>query len=323
MVMTIEARNVNAAFYTALLRMRISGERKDSRNGDVIKYPSPVVTTYRVPEERILWDPVRDVNSVFHLFESLWMLAGQDKVDPLLPFNARMREFAEEDGTIHGAYGERWIWAFGYNQIRAACHKLQQNPNDRRVVIQMWDATTDNFGSFKDVPCNTHIYFNTDVAGNLDMTVCCRSNDLVWGAYGANAVHMSILHELVARGAGLPIGKYNQFSNDFHIYPGMPNFEGIWKLYEGYQDEYRWSDSAEVIPLLSHNETVDDFCEDAIRIVLGLPAKYTSFCMDIAAPLIEAYRVRRDGGSWRTMLKDVKDCDWKLSFQQWAERREK
>ena len=32
----------------------------------------------------------------------------------------------------------------------------------------------------------------------LCMTVCNRSNDMLWGAYGANVVHMSMLQEFVA-----------------------------------------------------------------------------------------------------------------------------
>jgi hypothetical protein len=41
---------------------------------------------------------------------------------------------------------------------------------------------------------------------------------MIWGAYGANAVHFSMLLEFVARGLGLKVGSYTQFSNDLHIY---------------------------------------------------------------------------------------------------------
>ena len=37
----------------------------------------------------------------------------------------------------------------------------------------------------KDVPCNTHAYFAINAEGSLDLTVCNRSNDLVWGCLGA------------------------------------------------------------------------------------------------------------------------------------------
>jgi hypothetical protein len=50
------------------------------------------------------------------------------------------------------------------------------------------------------------------------MTVACRSNDIVWGCYGANAVHMSMLQEFIACATGLAMGTYYQISNDWHIY---------------------------------------------------------------------------------------------------------
>lgn len=50
------------------------------------------------------------------------------------------------------------------------------------------------------------------------MTVANRSNDIIWGCYGANAVHMSMLQEFVANALGIPVGLYNQVSNDWHIY---------------------------------------------------------------------------------------------------------
>ena len=67
------------------------------------------------------------------------------------------------------------------------------------------------------MPCNVCVMFMVN-HGNLDMTVMNRSNDLIWGCLGANYVHFSMLHEYVSRCAGLPQGKYNQISNNLHVY---------------------------------------------------------------------------------------------------------
>jgi hypothetical protein len=48
--------------------------------------------------------------------------------------------------------------------------------------------------------------------------VCCRSNDIIWGAYGSNAVHFSVLQEYVAARTGFGVGTYHQFSNNYHAY---------------------------------------------------------------------------------------------------------
>jgi thymidylate synthase len=54
--------------------------------------------------------------------------------------------------------------------------------------------------------------------GYLDMTVFNRSNDLIWGMLGANAVHFSFLLEYVAARLGLAVGKYHQVTANLHAY---------------------------------------------------------------------------------------------------------
>ena len=66
-------------------------------------------------------------------------------------------------------------------------------------------------------PCNTQIYFWSR-NGKLNMTVANRSNDMIWGAYGANAVHMSFLQEYVASMCGVKCGIYTQFTHNLHAY---------------------------------------------------------------------------------------------------------
>lgn len=50
------------------------------------------------------------------------------------------------------------------------------------------------------------------------MTVFCRSNDIIWGCYGANAVHFSMLQEYLATYIGCPVGIYQQVSVNWHAY---------------------------------------------------------------------------------------------------------
>ena len=50
------------------------------------------------------------------------------------------------------------------------------------------------------------------------MSIVNRSNDMIWGAYGANAVHMSMLLEYMAAMTGFQVGIYYQISNNLHAY---------------------------------------------------------------------------------------------------------
>lgn len=219
----IRARNVQEAYRVGLGYLRKHGQIDQSRNGPVYVAPGPVMTEYARPLERVIVDSRRDANPFFHLMESIWMLAGRNDVASLLPFNGRMELYSDDTVTFHGAYGYRWRNWFGYDQVCHVIYALRQDYATRRAVIQMWDGKEDGRGSGKDYPCNTALYFRTrDMPGTgrryLDMTISNRSNDVIWGAYGANAVHMSVLHEFIAAQAGMEMGIMYQLSNNFHAY---------------------------------------------------------------------------------------------------------
>jgi thymidylate synthase len=161
----------------------------------------------------------REANPYFHLYEALWMLAGCQNVSQLTYFNKRMAEFSDDGKTLPASYGWRWRNYFEVDQIEATIQNIIKNPNDRRLVIGMFDPRHDVLTQreTKDVPCNISIKFRV-MADRLDMIVFNRSNDIIWGAYGANAVHMSFLQEYIAHASGLKVGNYWQISSDFHAY---------------------------------------------------------------------------------------------------------
>ena len=235
-------RGVNDAFASMVEGIHL-GEipvtRKGSRNGEVMIIEQPVTICYERPYERVLFNQHRDCNPFFHLYESLWMLAGRNDVAPLNFYNSQMKNYSDNDKTFNGAYGYRWRAGGSeqdVDQLEILIDRLRNKPEDRRCVLQMWNVEDDllKINSSKDVACNTNVYFlireewdtmpdyQDKTEGHktryLDMTVCNRSNDLVWGCFGANAVHFSFLHEYMALGIGVEIGRYYQFSNNLHCY---------------------------------------------------------------------------------------------------------
>ena len=176
MTHVLRVRNVETAMGEGFQWLKVAGVPAASRNGPVLVAPGPVITEYERPRERVVFNPARDANPVFHLLESIWMLAGAENVGFLLPYNARMAEYAEPNGAMHGAYGHRWRYRFGANQIIEVIELLTKNTDSRRAVMQMWSAKADLGATKRDLPCNTHIYLSLK-EGTLDMTVCCRSND--------------------------------------------------------------------------------------------------------------------------------------------------
>lgn len=316
----IRVRNVNHALGEGFAWLKVAGILEDSRNGPVSVAPGPVITEYTHPTERVLFNADRDANPVFHLLEAIWMFAGRNDSAWLLPYNARMKEYAEDNGSIHGAYGYRWRQFFGFDQIRALVKELRTNRNSRRAVMSMWSPAADLGVDKRDLPCNTHIYFDLR-GGRLNMTVCCRSNDILWGAYGANAVHFSMLQELVAFAVEAPVGVYRQMSNNYHAYTSVPTVAKFLDMPPVFDQPY----PAPVVPLLQNDETYQSFIEDCVTLLEEGETSvfHTSFFRRVVAPLKRAYDMRKAGArTWKVSLDGAAVCDWRQSFIEWAERRD-
>lgn len=234
--MELHTRNVNTAFYDLCARLKASKcaaelQRvsdttlsQDSRNGKVIRFRRPVMLHYSHPTERVLFNTARNCNHFFHLVEAVWMLAGRNDVALLKIFNKKMTDYSDDGTTFHGAYGYRWF-AHGLIESISA---LAFNHDDRRCYIPLF-APTDNRNS-KDVCCNVGIVFEIQ-EGVLNMSIFNRSNDIIWGALGANYVHFTILQEVVARYIGVTVGYYTQISTNFHMYEWNSNVEEWWNVY--------------------------------------------------------------------------------------------
>jgi len=311
----ITAKNVNHALSEGFWHLRTSGRLNESRNGPVVVAPGPVLTTYKKPRERVLFSSERNANPFFHLLECIWMMAGRRDADWIQQFNARMAEYAEPDGKIWGAYGHRWDRHFeGINQVKLVADMLAADHTTRRAVIAMWDPRTDIWNDKRDVPCNTQIYFDGS-NGVLDMTVCCRSNDALWGAYGANAVHMSFLQEVVAAGAGLPVGEYTQMSNNFHAYTDVKMAADFLQMPPAVEDTYAFG--VPVLDIMQDND-VFGFMQQCGLFCMGKPTD-NAFLESVARPMYDYYLRRKEPGA-NIFLETMPHCDWRVAALAWHGR---
>jgi thymidylate synthase len=304
----------------------------------------PVTTMYVRPQERVLFDPVRDANPFFHLFESLWMLAGRDDATFLdqfvSDFSAR---FAEDGGIQHGAYGRRWRdWFLAgeefdhifedmnpdntIDQLDEVVRLLRENRFDRQAVIQMWDASRDlGVPDLKDRPCNQNIMLRAD-RGALDITVTCRSNDIVFGCYGANSVHFSMLQEYLAARIGLPMGVYYQVSNNWHLYDWAMKHVDLASA-RANSDVYtrKVGDYPGTFNLVDNAEAFDDELHDFLHSPLEESDWINEFFPRVAQPLWEA-NLRRKDKDWNGALICAANCaapDWRHAAMEWLQRRAK
>lgn len=416
-------RNVNDAFVDLVSGIHfghIRTARTSSRYGDVMVIEQPVIIEYTKPTERVLFNPERDCNPFFHVYEALWMLAGRNDVASLDVYNSRMREFSDDGVTFNGAYGHRWRHAYGgyrwnkggsgmddglqtVDQIKIIIDHLKAKPDSRRAVLNMWNVEDDllkigttcknckgtgiyrgnytpddptstyveetcedcdgsgGLDQSKDVCCNLEVLFlireetgiklRNDWQGEghsltsegttpiryLDMTVINRSNDLVWGALGANVVHFSFLQEYMAYAVGCEVGRYYQISNNLHAYTATWEPE---KWFRGRQpldiDPYR-SSHFNTIPLMSNetgatreywmmgfNNECNEFVDRYGR--PGVVEKYgydSEFLDKVAEPMLQAFKYykagsERDATAW---LDKIKADDWRMAATNWIYKR--
>lgn len=331
-MLSIKARNVQQALPEILYQSRLHGVEDDSRNGKVFLFPEPVSVCYEKPMERVLFWKERDANPFFHLFESLWMLAGRNDVPFLTQFIKRMTDFSDDGKTFHGAYGYRWRKCFGMDQLAKIIEALKNNPKDRRQVLQMWESKIDLGRQGKDVPCNIIATFQRKPSGELDMVVYNRSNDTILGALGANVVHFSILQEYIAAGIGCPVGRYWQVSSNMHIYDNQ-DLEKIKELADLAADGYRNQASLDpyefgsvnITPIVdldlkTWNQDLEMWFENPNMI--GLRSK---FFRRVAVPMFNAHKAYKNKdivGAYE-ILEQCTDGDWKVACKEWLDRRGK
>lgn len=316
-----------------MMHLKHNGVPIAPRDGQkTLEYPSIVCTTYTNPRERVLWCPVRDANPFFHFFEALWILAGRKDVAFLSRFNKRMADYSDNGVNFHAPYGYRLRKHFGFDQIERAIEMLTDNPDTRRVVLQIWDPAFDFGKSSKDLPCNDFIMLKAR-GGMLHMTVCCRSNDVIWGAYGANVVQFSMLLEYIATRAGLGVGEYRQLSDSFHVYTENPFWQyftvkgdDLWPIHDLYAD-------GEAAPY--EGMFIDDFDRDLAKFFtawdlhgnpagpLPLVTYSTAAFHEVVLPMYRAHSLFKQGqllGACHT-LQHAPPCDWLGAAHLWLTRR--
>jgi thymidylate synthase len=301
--MQIQRSDVNGLLTDALWCIKVNGVEEDSRNGKVISIPEPIILTSTKPTQRVIFCEERKENPVFHFAECLWMMAGRQDSKWLEQFNPRMGEYAETNGKIYGAYGHRWRTHFGFDQIKEVGKILKEEPNSRRAVIGMWAPTVDLGVDAKDVPCNTHLYLRRR-GPYLDMTVCNRSNDLVWGALGSNIVHFSFLLELIAHKIGADVGRMHQFTNNLHIYERHWHFLDSPPYCASYEEVGVEPYPIIRTPLTSWLST----CENVVRGKRLMGISDDPFFQDVAIPILES------------RFDDCRASDWRLACKRYAER---
>ena len=338
-MIAINVRNVNDAILEGITLLRTKGEQVESRNGPTLEMNCPVATTYQRPWERVVLSNVRDANPFFHLMEAMWILAGRCDVKFLTEFNKRMADYSDDGEEFNAPYGYRMRVAVNmqivpqpFDQIQHVISILRNDPNSRQAVIQIWDSEDLN-KSTKDKACNMSVVFRIR-KGALHMTVYNRSNDILWGAYGANVVQFSMLQEYVAAHLGVHMGPYTQITNSYHVYTTGPGGE-LWdKLLARYQNNsllYRNSFTDFVTMFKKDITRFDNDLKTMFYLYdnhgLSELGKYSAwqstYFKKLVAPMIRVHLIHKSHGPYKAMehTHEILADDWRYASDIWLSNR--
>ena len=144
---------------------------------------------------------------------------------------------------------------------------------------------------------------------------------MIWGAYGANAVHMSFLQEYMAGMLRLRVGQYYQYSNNLHAYVDV--LEKLRDMQPDYEPYLTISDGEyESPPLVTNPHSFDRELKE------WFGAERTDFENSYLGTT--ATRIKKAWRMWKSVdvktaiarAKEIHDRAWRKACVEWLQRRD-
>ena len=158
------------------------------------------------------------LRSIIH--ELLWFLKGETNLKYLHDNNVTIwDEWAKDDGELGPIYGYQWRHWKKYeggeiDQISEVIDKIKNKPNDRRIIVSVWNVA--EIEKMALPPC--HLLFHFYVANEkLSCLMYQRSCDTFLGV-PFNIASYALLTMMMAQVCGLKPGEFVHTLGDTHIY---------------------------------------------------------------------------------------------------------
>jgi len=155
--------------------------------------------------------------------EQIWFLSGSRRpVEFLNKYTKIWDDFSNIDGVVSTAYGYRWKYHFGRDQISGLVKLLERQPSSRHGVVITWDSADDGLESSlgnrykKNVPCPFCFVVNI-IGGKLNLHNIVRSNDMILGC-PMDVAGFALLQHILAARLGVKVGTYCHSISNAHVY---------------------------------------------------------------------------------------------------------
>lgn len=199
------------------------------RNGSVYEVLHAFMTI-EDPRQKWVYDRVPPISIGYALAELIWTINGEDKSDIINVWNPDLPKYAGCEAHYYGAYGKRLRSHFGFDQLKKAYSALQNVPESRQVVLQIYDTAVDfpvenGTPRSKDIPCNICSMLKVR-NGRLEWSQIMRSSDILLGL-PYDFVVFTCMQEILAGWLGLEAGTYSHYSDSLHLYEHDKSKVGI------------------------------------------------------------------------------------------------
>lgn len=143
--------------------------------------------------------------------EACQLLAGAATPKLVIAVGPMFKNYAEDNGMFHGAYGART-----QDQYAPVIERLKKDPDSRQAVVTIWDPVLDLLPEKRDYPCTVlHQFRIRD--NKLNMSVYMRSND-VWLGAAYDFFQFTRVQIAMASVLGVAPGSYTHHVGSLHIY---------------------------------------------------------------------------------------------------------
>lgn len=166
--------------------------------------------------------------------EACQLLAGVSVPETVIAVGPQFKNYAEDNGVFHGAYGLRTDGQYDH-----VVDKLKEDPDTRQAVVTIWNPEFDNKPRKRDYPCTVLHQFR--IRNNkLNMSVYMRSND-VWLGAAYDFFQFTRVQLALCSILGVEPGGYSHHVGSLHIYE--TNIEAA-------ESNLKKTDNVEAVPYL-------------------------------------------------------------------------
>lgn len=209
----VESDDINdiwELWYDRLYSMDMANESRDGEvRGEIIN----AISVLKNPTKNILTSEQRNLSMRYAIGEMLWYMSGNRNLKEIQKYTRGWDRMSDDGETVNSNYGYCIKYKYGFDQFEWCIKELMYNPNSRRAVIHIKEASNKDSN---DVNCTVCLQFFIR-EGKLYMTTYMRSND-IWMGFPYDVFQFTNMQILMSMRLGVELGTYTHIAGSLHLY---------------------------------------------------------------------------------------------------------